>query len=292
MMMFGAETQQSLIPQSLPIPLVMHPAKILENYELRARDGSIGHVKDFYFDDQKWHVRYAIVDTGLWLTGRKVLISTAARTRSESEPGYFSVELTKEQVRNSPDIDTTRPVSRQHEEQLHSYYAWPNYWGGPYVGGGVSAPIAGPAAPTASAVHASRAPLEGRAGETLEGRGASRGAWREKGDDPHLRSVNAVRGYHIEATDGSIGHVADFVIDEATWAVRYLLIDTRNWLPGKKVIVSPSQIRDVSWLESSVFVDLTREAIKSGPEFDESRPLTADYTDRLDAHYRGWPRPR
>lgn len=267
---------------------MLNPAKNLEGAELRARDGTLGSVKDFYFDDQDWHVRYIVVDAGPWLTGRRVLISSAALSAKTGHEKCLSVDLTKEQVRNSPDIDTAKPVSRQHEEQLHRYYAWPYYWGGPYVGGGLSAPIAGPAAPTAAAVHASRAPQEGRAGETMGGsREATAESGREPRGDPHLRSIHAVRGYHIEATDGAVGHVQDFVIDESTWAIRYLLIDTRNWLPGKKVIVTPQQIREVSWLESSVYVDLTRDAIKSGPEFDESRPLTSDYTDRLDAHYRG-----
>jgi uncharacterized protein YrrD len=260
----------------------MHLAKQLEDQELCARDGAIGHVKDFYFDDQHWHVRYVVVDTGLWLTGRNVLISSAALSRQPNDAQRLSVDLTKEQVRNSPDIDTAKPVSRQHEEQLHDYYAWPYYWNGPYMGGGVSPPIGSPAAPTEAAVHTSRAPLEGPVGETL-GHGA---AWRGRGDDPHLRSVSAVRGYHIDASNGAIGHVEDFVLDDATWAVRYLLIKTRNWLPGKKVIVSPRQIRKVSWLDSSVSINLTRETLKGAPEFDASRPITADYTDRLEAHYR------
>lgn len=269
----------------------MHPAKKIEGCDLRARDGSIGHIKDLYFDDQNWHVRYVVVDTGLWLTGREVLIATAALSKLRDEDRCFTVDLTREQVKNSPDIDTAKPVSRQHEEQLHGYYAWPNYWGGPFIGGGVDAPIGGPAAPTESAVDASRAPQTGKAGETLGQRGGGEAAWRERGDDPHLRSVDAVRNYHIEATDGAVGHVEDFVIDEATWAVRYLLINTRNWLPGRKVIISPQQIREVSWLNSSVFVTLARDAIKSGPEFDELQPITADYTDRLDVHYRGNRRP-
>lgn len=266
---------------------MLNTAKNIEGAELHARDGVIGSVKDFYFDDEHWHVRYMVVDTGPWLTGRKVLISSAALSPEPGNRKYLSVDLTKEQVRNSPDVDTAKPVSRQHEEQLHRYYAWPYYWGGPYVGGGLSAPIAGPAAPTAAAVHASRAPQEGDAGQTLGSKGAAAASGREAPGDPHLRGVHEIRGYHIEATDGSVGHVQDVVLDDATWAVRYLIVDTRNWLPGKKVIVSPQQIREVSWLDSSVYVDLTREAIKSGPEFDETRPLTPDYTDRLDAHYRG-----
>lgn len=262
-------------------------AKTLENAELHARDGTIGKVKDFYFDDQEWRVRYLIIDTGSWLTGRSVLIASSAVSLGETADAVLNVDLTREQVRNSPDVDAAKPVSRQYEEQLHRHYAWPYYWRGPYIGGGVGGvdvPIAAPAAPTAVAVHAARNPSSGRAGEIRDQRGADAAA--EAGADPQLRSVHAVRGYHIEAADGAIGHVEDVLLDDANWAVRYLIVDTRNWLPGKKVIIAPRQVRQISWLNSSVFVDLTRDAIKRSPEFDESRGVTADYTDRLEAHYR------
>jgi uncharacterized protein YrrD len=256
-------------------------AKKLEGCELCARDGTIGHIRDFYFDDEHWHVRYVVVETGSWLDSRRVLLSSAHLAPFVGREGCFSVDLTLDQIRKSPDIDTTRPVSRQHEEELHRYFAWPVYWGGPYIGGGVTAPIGGPAAPTAEAVHASRQPQEGRPGETLRGREPG-------GPESHLRSIGEVRDYHIDATDGALGHVEDLVLDNVSWAVRYLLVNTRNWLPGKKVLVSPRHIRQVSWLSSSVTIDLPRETIKNGPEFDESRPLDADYVDRLDAHYRGF----
>jgi uncharacterized protein YrrD len=261
---------------------MLRTAKSLEGYELRARDGTIGSVKDIYFDDEKWRVRYLVVATGSWLTGRSVLIAAAALTARDWDKRALVVDLTKEQVRESPSVDTNRPVSRQQEEELHRYYAWPYYWTAPLVSVGYVAPIPPETAPAAAAARdSSRLPEPGEARRNAAddtSRSAQRG-------DPHLRSAHAVRGQHIEAADGSIGHVADFLIEDSTWDVRFLLVDTRNWLPGKKVIVSPARIRDIDWLRSTVRIDLTRDAIQSGPEFDESRPVSADYIDRLEAHY-------
>jgi hypothetical protein len=88
--------------------------------------------------------------------------------------------------------------------------------------------------------------------------------------DPHLRSTNAVSGYHIQASDVEIGNVEDFIVDDETWAIRFLIINTRNWWPGKEVLISPKLIERVSWDESKVFVNLTSEAIKQLPEYTES----------------------
>lgn len=261
-------------------------AKTIEECELRARDETVGTVKDLYFDDEKWHVRYFVVDTGSWLTGRTVLMASGVITSTDWDQRLLAVNLTQEQVRNSPHVDTHRPVSRQHETSLHDYYGWPYYWGAPALGTGYVAPIAPAAAASAAAIRPSR-PSGAEFGEE---RGASGGAASrpapESEADSHLRSAHVVRGYHIEATDGSIGHVEDLMIDDATWAILYILVDTRNWWPGKKVVVSPAEVRAIHWANSTMAVDLSREAIKSSPEFDPSRPVTADYTDRLEAHYR------
>ena len=258
---------------------MLTPAKSLEGFEVRAPEGVIGAVEDLYFDDQQWNVRYLVIATGAKFEGRRVLISSAALAVRLPAVRYFSVELSFNQVHNGPDIDTTKPVSRQHEEQLQRHFAWPGYWTG-------SQPLGdGPTAGTG----ASHDPAAGQPGHAVGGDGSE--AWREAGDDPHLRSVNAIRNYHIEATDGSVGHVEDIVVDERSWAVRYLLIDTTNWWPGKKVALPPRRIRKVSWLESSVWMDLTREAIKGSPAFDEARANSLEFADRLDVHYQG-PTPR
>jgi hypothetical protein len=178
----------------------------------------------------------------------------------------LDVALTKQQVEKSPDINTHLPVSRQHEAAFLGYYGYPYYWGGPYLWGPAFYP-AGLAIPiTASS-------------KTLED-----SIWRES-TDSHLRSSETVTGYHIEAADGEVGHVDGFLVDDEAWAIRYIEVATRNWWPGKKVLVSPAWIERVSWTESKVYVGLTREAIKNGPEYAESMPITREYENRLYFHY-------
>lgn len=258
---------------------MLRNTKSLHNFELRARDGTLGKVKDLIFDDLRWTVRYAVVDTGAWLMSRKVLISTTALAGSEWDKKILDVNLTKDQVKNSPTLDTEQPVSREYETTLNRYYGWPNYWTGVGFGVGgvaVAEPMAIPA-------------------PELTGRGASvavpaptRGRM-APGGDPALRSANEVAGYHIEALDGSIGHVEDFLIDDRSWDLRYIVIDTRNWLPGKKVVISPEWISDVKWSQSTVYVDLPREDIKDSPEYDSSKPMSFSYSETLHDYYE---RPR
>jgi hypothetical protein len=261
---------------------MIRSAKSLEGCELHARDGTIGRIRDVYFDDEHWTVRYLVVDAGTWLTGRTVLIAATALGRKEWESGAVAVDLTKEQVRNSPSVDAHQPVTRQQELALHDYYGWPYYWTAPVLGTGGVAPIGQPVPATA--------PLRpDRPREPASGEGSRQAGEGKTERDSHLRSVHSTRGYHIEASDGSIGHVDDFLIEDADWSVRFLVVDTRNWWPGKKVIVAPSHVLTIDWAGAAVRVKLTRDAIKSGPEFEEQRSVTAEYTDRLEAHYRRFP---
>lgn len=283
---------------------MLRSTESLDGFDLMARDGSMGQVKDFFFDDQEWVVRYLVVETGRWLSSRKVLIAPAAVSRPEWDAKRMPVDLDKEQVKNSPSIDTDQPVSRQHEADLNRYYGWPLYWGGAgYAGGTAStgalggAPVGAVIAPGFTGASAAAAAdnrgtrADGELERTTAENDAAAAREREPQGDPHLRSMAEVSGYHIEATDGSLGHVEDFILDDASWEVRYLVVDTRNWWPGKKVLVSPQWIKDVSWAESSVWVDLTREAIKSSPEYDPSQPVDDAYSERLHAHYGRQRRP-
>jgi uncharacterized protein YrrD len=238
----------------------------LKDYTINATDGEIGAVEEFYFDDDNWTIRYLVADTGTWLPGRKVLVSPISVDAIDRAEEKVHLKLSREQVENSPDIDTHMPISRVQEITLFRYYGYPYYWAGPHAWGPVAFPegLAVPAAPEAE-------PVEPDA-EVAE-------------EDVHLRSTREVTGYYIEATDGEIGHVADFVVDDESWAVRYLVIDTRNWLPGKKVVVAPAWIHQISWRESKVYVNLSREAIKQSPEYDPAKPLTRDYEAELYRHY-------
>ena len=220
-----------------------------------ARDGSIGEVEDVYFDDEKWTVRYLVVKAGAWLFRRHVLISPISIKKVDEANNQVIVNLTRDQVKNSPDIDTHKPVSRQHETAFLDYYGYPYYWGGPYLWGDSAFPATLAMPP---AVESQMAAAAARRRES------------EDSYDEHLRSVNEVRGYHIEAADGEIGHVDDFVIDDRDWAIRSIVIKTGGWLSGRKTLVSPQSIEGISWTESKMFVNLTRGQIASGPEFTES----------------------
>src|SRR5665213_1460101 len=239
---------------------MLRSIKDLEGWAVGATDGTIGHVKDFYFDDRAWIVRYLVVDAGGWLSSRKVLISPIAIGHPWQEK-ILPASLTKDQVRKSPDIDTERPVSRQHEMQYSSYYGYPYYWGGAgYWGGGMYANLLLPGYGACGSPQATR-----MAEQNAYAKAESE---QHQHDDPHLRSCQAVMKYHIHATDGDIGHVEGMLVDDATWAIRYLIVNTSNWWVGHQVLVSPQWIESVSWFDSKVSVDLTRQSVKDAPAYD------------------------
>lgn len=236
----------------------------LNGLTVHAVDGDLGTVEEFYFDDETWTIRYLVVNTGSWLNGRHVLISPISVIRVDWEKNRVDVELTKEQVEHSPGIDTRRPVSRQHEAEYGAYYQYNNYWGGPYMWGPAFFP----------ADLAKKGFL-----------GAAKGKVRRESANSHLRSSGTVAGYHVESTDGAIGHLQGFIVDDELWAIRYLEVATRNWLPGKRVLVAPSWIVRVSWTDSRVYAFLLRDEIKTAPPYLLDRPITREYESRLYAHY-------
>jgi sporulation protein YlmC with PRC-barrel domain len=246
--------------------MMLRNIKNLRGYTIRAIDGTIGKVDDFYFDDEDWGIRYLIVDTGSWLSGRKVLISPVAVGHAGWMARRLPVALTSAQVEHSPDIDTRKPVSRQHEAQYLGYYGYPTYWGG----AGLWGVGAYPGGLTA----------QGRVEQDLKDHGSL-----ATPDDCHLRSSSAVIGHHIRATDGDIGHLDDLLVDDYTWAIRYLVVNTSNWWGGQRVLVSPEWIRDVSWPEASVSVHLTRQAIKDAPLFGSAAALDRQLEEAIYEHY-------
>ena len=239
---------------------MLHSAKQLQGYSLGAIDGEIGHLKGFYFDDKDWVVRYLVADTGAWIPGRKVLISPYAVERIYPGGKVLQVRLTREKVENSPSVETQLPVARQHERAYYRYYNWPVYWGGPGLWGLNPVPLAPPLF---------EPPPEE---EALDKTGA---------DDSHLRSIQEVTGYHVQATDGEIGHVEDFLIDDGNWAINSLVIATGHWWSGKNVLVPPNAIARVSWEESKVFVNLPRSAVRQEPEYEHTVPGPEDQNPRL-----------
>jgi hypothetical protein len=259
---------------------MLHNINDLADCAIGATDGAIGHVEDFYFDDEAWVVRYLVVGTGTWLSSRKVLISPVTIGRPNWAERILSVSITKEQVQNSPDIDTEKPVSRQHEIQYLNYYGYPYYWvGGGLWGVGTCPDMMMPDyAGLVATPHAVQP-------ERKEAYAQAEGA-RQQNDDPHLRSFNAVMGYHIEATDGDIGHVQGLLVDEATWAIRYIIVNTSNWWLGHQVLIAPQWIQDVSWSDGTVSVNLTRQAVKDAPPYDSAAQLDREQETGIHEHYR------
>ena len=234
-------------------------AKTLKGYKLNSLDGEIGKVKEFYFDDHHWTIRYLVAETGNWLVDRRVLISPYAMGAVNKEEQYIAIDLTKKQIEDSPSLDSDKPVSRQFEEAYYGYYGWQIYWGGSNMWGPYPCI---------------------RRDKIRKYSDQKKKRW-----DHHLRSTHEVNSYTIHAVDGEIGHVEDFVIDDETWAIRYLIIDTRNWWPGKKVLVSTKWIDRVIWSELGVFINLSREAVKQSPEYTDESLLTRDYEIGLHGHY-------
>ena len=250
----------------------------LENYAIGATDGSIGHVKDFYFDDDSWVIRYLVVDTGSWLSSRKVLISPVAIRHPDWAARLLPVSLSKAQVKSSPDIDTDKPVSRQHEIDYLGYYGYMPYWGGAGMWGEGLYPYT--LQPDFRDFAAQRTEPDGELSAYVRAQ-----QYRHRHDDPHLRSCKAVAGYHVHATDGEIGHVEGLLVDEETWAIRYMIVNTSNWWLGHKVLIAPQWITDVSWAQASVSVDLTRLAVKDSPVYDPSAELDREREIALYDYY-------
>jgi len=224
----------------------------LRGYALLAADGEIGRAESLLFDDESWLVRYLLVDTGGWLTGRRVLIAPVALRTPDHAARRLPVELTRKQVEESPDMDLRQPVSRQEEMELFRHYAWVPYWPGSELGD--IAPIF---------------PAEESEGET----------------DPHLRNTREVEGYRIAATDGLLGHVEDFILQEERWAIRYLVVDVGRWLAGRRVLLAPSWVENIDWGAREVVVNLSRDEVRGSPEYDPSKPLTREYEEGLHRHY-------
>lgn len=258
---------------------MLRSVKQIHDSRINASDDQIGHVKEAYFDDDVWTIRYLVVDTGNWLTGRKVLISPYSIKTPLTEGHLIDVSLTREQVKNSPDIDTHKPVSRQHERDYLAYYGYPSYWEMGGIWGSMEYPLFPHAEDlkddVSQAEHDRRAQPSGQPDENDE--------------DSHLRGTAEVAGYDIQASDGSIGHVQDFIFDDENWTIRYLVVDTVNWWPGgKKVLIATRWIDRIDWEQRKVFTSLSRERVKNSPVYDPNALLDRQYEELLhEAHQRG-----
>jgi len=234
--------------------------KSIKGYKLNGLDGEVGTVKEFFFDDRFWTIRYLVADTGNWLGEWQVLISPFALTAVNVEDKTVVVELTKKQIEESPSLASYKPVSRQYEEEYSNYYGWPMYWSGPYMWG----------------LQPGLLPNREKWREPTQ----SKNSW-----DPHLRSTQDVMGHAIQTNDGKIGHVEDFIFDDETWAIRYFVVDTKNFGLGKLVLLSPRWIENIDWIQKKVIVALSRDSILGSPEFLQDSLLTGEYETDLHRHY-------
>ncbi|TDH28525.1 PRC-barrel domain containing protein [Segetibacter sp. 3557_3] len=237
--------------------------KSLLDFSIGATDGDIGKVSEFYFDDRTWMIRYLVAETGNWLSGRKVLISPESLLTPDWEQQAFAVSLTKEEVKSSPDIDTNKPVSRQQEAELDKVFPRTGFLAGGLGPGGVE-------------TSGTLIPIENMFDTANKN---------EEDNDPHLRSTKQVTGYSIKALDGDIGVVEDLIIDDTKLRVDYLVVDTGNWFAGKKVIISPKWIKEISWETSEVVVNATVDQVRNAPEYDVSKYVDEVYESSLTNYY-------
>ena len=241
---------------------MLRVASAIHGYKISAQDGLIGHVDDVLFDDDTWLVRWVVVRTGGWLEDRKVLLPAFCLGHIDAEKKEFSVRLNKQQVKDSPDIDTDKSVTRQMEGNVYDYYGWAPYWGsGFYMGGGG---FYGDPEGT---------PYAGGTSTSL------------RGDDPHLRSATSLTGYHVHARDGEIGHLQDVLMDDADWSIRYLVVDTANWWAGKTVVLTPRSVETIDWSTCEVRVDVDRAKVKNSPPYTDPQTTTRAYTRTFDNYY-------
>ena len=258
----------------------------LQRCTVEGIDGRVGTVKDFLFDDQSWKVRWMVLDTGHWLPSRQILIHPSAIVpldlnlperrvlpmMSWGDTLAVSVRLTKQQIEASPEAREDEPVTKQMEARLCDYYGWDLSWGTAYFA--TNAFVTLPAGPPVFSEAAAR---------------KAAGVGDHPGDgDPHLRSVVSVNGYHVHALDGELGRVENFLADDANWDMRYLVIATRNWWPGKHVQLAPYSVKEIDGSEERINVNVTRDQVKSSPAWD---PLTmADNIGEQHLHrHFGWP---
>lgn len=208
--------------------------------KLRASDGEIGHVRDFYFDDNNWTVRYLVADTGGWLSGRQVLISPNALGHLSPEEKVLLVNLTRKQIEDSPSIDEHMPVSRQLEEEYHRYYGY--------------------------AYYAETMPLWGLGGYPVLAPPPRETDENQKGADSHLRSARVIASYKVEASDGEVGKVIDLLIDARTWIIRDIVVDCGHWYAGKKVVISTDRVSRVNHDQSTIYVDSAKHEFAEASE--------------------------
>ena len=240
---------------------MLRSTKELFGYDILALDGNIGKVDDIFFQDSDWRVRYLVVDTGPWILGRKVLIVPSALGEPSWASKELSVQLTRDQVKNSPDVQTDKPISERELIKLHDYYDWNKYW--------IPMPVTTSVPPTSVRGRVEKVEPTAAKAEAVEA------AARERQQEPQfaLRGAKEVIGYQVGGSDGDLGKVDDFILDDDTWDIRYLVLKTGNILQGKKVLIAPQWVEWIRHTGSRAYLDLDQETIEKSPPFDPDTPI-------------------
>ncbi|MGD8251123.1 MAG: PRC-barrel domain-containing protein [Desulfobacterales bacterium] len=249
---------------------MLHNLQTMSNLVIEATDGDIGRCSDFLFDDVSWKIRYMVADTGKWLPGRKVLITPGSLSQIDWKTNRILVNLSTDALRRSPPLDQDAPVSRRYEIELANHYGAGYWWTRSEGMGIMPAPVPFPV--KSSDVEAD-----------------------EKTDpeQTQLRSFNEVSGYRIQATDDTLGHLETMLVDDVQWQLDFFVVDTRNWLPGKKVVIPIRWAEGVSWSEETFSVNKTTDDIKECPTIDLSQPVDPQFESVLRKRYAGDnPRPQ
>ena len=245
-------------------------ASAIKGYAIEASDGRLGTVSDLLFEDVGWVTRWLVVDTGSWLPGRKVLLPLSALGLPDHVLRHFPVKLTMQQVKDSPNVDLDQPVSRQIEAHVYDYFGWDPHWAGSFapMSNAIASPFVAP-------------PIE----RWLNPDDLNRTDDRPNEGDPHLRSIAAVIGHHVHAADGEIGHVEDLLVDDAGWNIRYVKVDTRNWWPGERVLISPRSVRMIDWDDKLIHLDVNRQKVKDSPPYDPGITIDGAYNEKFLTYY-------
>lgn len=237
---------------------MLQTIKAVTECAVSATDGPVGQVCGAFFDDEAWVVRYLVVETGSKRRRRRILIPPIALDHPRWSERLLPVSISKRQILRSPDAKARKPVSREHALHCLDYYAGLGY-------------------PESAAEH-QRLRTPG-VGDAVAGAAAP-------ADDSRLRSTADVLACRLDAADGAIGQVLGLLVDEKSWAIRFMIVHTGAWWGGHQVLIAPESIDDVNWHDSHVVLDLERQQVKASPTYDVQVPFDPVGSSRLSADGR------
>ncbi|GGD02692.1 hypothetical protein GCM10007216_36830 [Thalassobacillus devorans] len=258
---------------------MLYFASTLKNYNIQANDGELGKVKDLYFDDKKWTVRYLVADTRKWLPGKKVVVSPSGVKAVDTGEEVVHVENNKEDIRHNATLEEKQDFSYEKEMELSDTFGWKQYWAGEFLWGGYLTPMDPVEEPARAAEP--QTTQEPPINDNVHDR-------KDK-----LRSSESIKGEFkhgvVHGENGKIGYIKDLMIDEGTWRIRYLLVDTSEWSTNERVLLSPDWLQSVDWLTNDFYIDLKLETIEDGPNYEKDQTVTKEFEEMIYRKYRKEP---